>query len=831
VAAGDLKVTRRAWPAAPLAALGGAGFAAVFPVGDVWWPVVLAALAGPAAYLVASGQWAAALVRTGTDARGNRAPQTSPEATGHQGGAPWPRVGRWVLYCLGRRGTDATTGDRAGAGPEGTVVEAVVALAVVVVAGVVALRSSPVVLAEGLRDQRRILQVALPAPDDPALLAVPFLYTATAGFLGAAARVRTDGRLLAILPSLALLVVGLAFGGLDGLARATWVPFVWAATALVAVAATHADRSVHWISPHGGTSSAPHGRSRAGSGGAGRPRAAGVVGAVTMAGVVALAAVPVSQLVPSRGDDGRVRLPRSAAHVPQQGQGNPLARVTALQKGSDDLMFTARASAQVERWRVAVLDRYDGESWENRAAYRVAGRHLPDVPHPPPAEPGSVQDVDARVELAGARDEVTGDAPWGRWLPVADRVTELAVDGALFDATGGTAVVDAGRPLPESYELGGEVRQPDAGLLVDDRAAADAEGQAALQVPDDVPEPLRQLARLVRETADGDYARADALMTLLLDRERFRLTVDDPPGGHALGHLELLVAEGLDGDADPAVGSVEQFVATYALVARMVGLPSRVVVGFRGGYDAGTHEVRAHDATAWVEVRFAQVGWVTFDPVPEPDVYVPAPDEPVAPVEDEAGPLAPLPDGGDGSPAGDRTDDDGAVAGGVRAARRWAGRGLLVLVVVGLPVALVAPGVRRWQRRARRRGAATPVARVAGAWQAAVDELRLAGVDVTDTQAVSDLVVLGRARLGPVAEPLVPLGALANRSRFAATGVDEPAAAQAWALADALGAARRRGRPLRQRVREYVGRPAPAPAPAWPGETAGEFHAVPRVSP
>lgn len=71
--------------------------------------------------------------------------------------------------------------------------------------------------------------------------------------------------------------------------------------------------------------------------------------------------------------------------------------------------------------------------------------------------------------------------------------------------------------------------------------------------------------------------------------------------------------------------------------------------------------------------------------------------------------------------------------------------------------------------------------------------------------AVSDLVARGRFRLGALAEPLVPLGALANHSRFAATTVDEPAAHQAWALSDAFVTARRRGRPWRQRLREYAG--------------------------
>jgi len=66
-------------------------------------------------------------------------------------------------------------------------------------------------------------------------------------------------------------------------------------------------------------------------------------------------------------------------------------------------------------------------------------------------------------------------------------------------------------------------------------------------------------------------------------------------------------------------GYCQQFSGAMALMLRMDGIPARVATGFAAGaYDATTHRyvVRDYDAHAWVEVYFAGIGWVAFDPTP-----------------------------------------------------------------------------------------------------------------------------------------------------------------------------------------------------------------------
>jgi len=66
-------------------------------------------------------------------------------------------------------------------------------------------------------------------------------------------------------------------------------------------------------------------------------------------------------------------------------------------------------------------------------------------------------------------------------------------------------------------------------------------------------------------------------------------------------------------------GTCSQFASAMAVMARSVGLPARVAVGYRPGTRdlwSGTYAVRAGDAHAWVEIHFRQHGWVPFDPTP-----------------------------------------------------------------------------------------------------------------------------------------------------------------------------------------------------------------------
>ena len=69
-------------------------------------------------------------------------------------------------------------------------------------------------------------------------------------------------------------------------------------------------------------------------------------------------------------------------------------------------------------------------------------------------------------------------------------------------------------------------------------------------------------------------------------------------------------------------GYCEQFAGSFAAMARSLGIPARVAVGFTPGdadpADPTLYRVRGENAHAWPEVFLGEYGWVTFEPTPGP---------------------------------------------------------------------------------------------------------------------------------------------------------------------------------------------------------------------
>jgi hypothetical protein len=66
-------------------------------------------------------------------------------------------------------------------------------------------------------------------------------------------------------------------------------------------------------------------------------------------------------------------------------------------------------------------------------------------------------------------------------------------------------------------------------------------------------------------------------------------------------------------------GHCEYFASSMTIMLRTLGIPSRVVNGFRTGeFNDLTSQylVRESDAHSWVEAYFPGYGWITFDPTP-----------------------------------------------------------------------------------------------------------------------------------------------------------------------------------------------------------------------
>ncbi len=67
-------------------------------------------------------------------------------------------------------------------------------------------------------------------------------------------------------------------------------------------------------------------------------------------------------------------------------------------------------------------------------------------------------------------------------------------------------------------------------------------------------------------------------------------------------------------------GYCSQFAQAFAVLARLIGIPSRIAVGYTGGTQVAgpgdTWQVTTHDAHAWPELYFSGEGWLRFEPTP-----------------------------------------------------------------------------------------------------------------------------------------------------------------------------------------------------------------------
>lgn len=406
---------------------------------------------------------------------------------------------------------------------------------------------------------------------------------------------RSDRRLVALLPSFGLVVWATTVGSVRD---ATFLASGYVVVAMVELALTGGDQAGGagggWRSLEAGA-----GR-RGGSRVAARSPVLLLVAAVVAAVVVA--GISVSQAEASAGGPG------GAGSNGPTSELRLLSSVVALERRNPStVVFTAR-SPVATYWEVGALTVYRDGTWQPSAtlAANADGRSAPAGARPelPSRTSGDFHVQVTLDHLAGRLvplppDTVTVDAPFGVVRTPAGAVAlgDLA-DGDHYDAT---ATVP--RPLDGSSPLSGTDLGSDAGLSTAQRAAATA---------------LPALPASIHTLATGVTAGAGNPLTAAVLLENwfrsgafhYSLAPTTLPTGTA-GLIDFLTTT--------RTGTCEQFAGAFAVLARSIGLPTRVMVGFTTGLgsSSGITTVRGADAHAWPEVYLgAAAGWVSFEPTP-----------------------------------------------------------------------------------------------------------------------------------------------------------------------------------------------------------------------
>ncbi|MEW5961416.1 MAG: DUF4129 domain-containing transglutaminase family protein, partial [Chloroflexota bacterium] len=131
-----------------------------------------------------------------------------------------------------------------------------------------------------------------------------------------------------------------------------------------------------------------------------------------------------------------------------------------------------------------------------------------------------------------------------------------------------------------------------------------------LQLPGNISERVRQLARDLTAPYDNPYDRVLALNQHLLAGYPYNFfPPPHPPGAEVVDTFLFRDKEGV----------CEQYVTALVVMARSLGIPARLATGYGAGrFNPVTnyYEVRLSDAHSWAEVYFPAHGWVPFDPTP-----------------------------------------------------------------------------------------------------------------------------------------------------------------------------------------------------------------------
>jgi transglutaminase-like putative cysteine protease len=180
-----------------------------------------------------------------------------------------------------------------------------------------------------------------------------------------------------------------------------------------------------------------------------------------------------------------------------------------------------------------------------------------------------------------------------------------------FDAASGTVfgrnVTTAGRTYTETAD---EPR-PSVALLRQSPLlpAGSAVMSRYAALPPVSPSVGRLVARLVRG-ATSPYDRVRAIYDYFTDPANgFTYSLATKPGTTSDDLVNFLTNK---------QGYCEQYAGAMAVLVRAAGVPARVALGYTPGVRQadGSRMVTSHDAHAWVEVYFAGLGWVPFDPTP-----------------------------------------------------------------------------------------------------------------------------------------------------------------------------------------------------------------------
>ena len=299
---------------------------------------------------------------------------------------------------------------------------------------------------------------------------------------------------------------------------------------------------------------------------------------------------------------------------------NPQSRITGSSFGSsftvsgewisnDQEALTAAVSRPVYL-RTATYDVYTGRGFERSDSVRrqvAPGDALFDKPTPErPSEVDAFtyERIAIRMHQTLGRNLFTAGAPLHVYAPI------VILETSGLPVLGG---IEAANPIGdgEGYQIDVAISNANAAqLALAGTDYPDVVRELYLDTPGLTPR-VEALAAEIIEGLENPYEQADALADFLHGHPDFTYTTrpGPPPSDQDLVDFFLFDEE------KGRTGYCQYYASAMVLMARSVGLPARVAVGFAPGerQEDGTYLVREANAHAWAEIYFPGYGWQIFE--------------------------------------------------------------------------------------------------------------------------------------------------------------------------------------------------------------------------
>ncbi|MFE3097765.1 DUF3488 and DUF4129 domain-containing transglutaminase family protein [Streptomyces sp. NPDC059248] len=276
--------------------------------------------------------------------------------------------------------------------------------------------------------------------------------------------------------------------------------------------------------------------------------------------------------------------------------------------------------------RMLALDRFDGSRW------LTSEREVESIPDELPRPEG----LSSSVRAAQVETRITASVTFeDKWLPMPYPVAGVEVEGRWRFEPKGRSLVGDGEQTTRGieYTVRSLAVEPTAEQLATAPRPSSAIISEYTRLPSTLPSVVETTARQITAGAKNDYEAAVRIQDWFTTTGGFTYDTD-VNSGSGPGAIARFLRD--------KEGFCVHFAASMAAMARTLGIPARVAVGFtpgtpRGG---GVMSVSNRNAHAWPELYFEGVGWTRFEPTPSigsaPDYtrsQAPSDDDPASPAQ------------------------------------------------------------------------------------------------------------------------------------------------------------------------------------------------------